>query len=261
MVANKNLEKIVRTLLSDSKVSQFSMDWILNSPQATEHSVREVYRFLRGKGLKDDKIASQAHLLGRNPETIERNYQRLSALGLKDDKIASLAELLGIYHETIERNYKRLSALGLKEHKIASQAELLGRDPETIERNYKNHIILLRQDYKDRTSGRDLLLTYAQLLGIPSDTIESNVQFLYSIGVGYNNGILLGTTPQLKRKKMAWMLRELFDYKSLPQDQRKDSIEGLYDFIRDNPRILTMSINYLEKNKDALREKSSRYIR
>jgi len=48
---------------------------------------------------------------------------------------------------------------GLKDDKIATLAHLLGRDPETIERNYQHHIRLLRQDYEDRNSGRELLST------------------------------------------------------------------------------------------------------
>ncbi|MDA1196983.1 MAG: hypothetical protein O2779_03405, partial [Nanoarchaeota archaeon] len=161
----------------------------------------------------------------------------------------------------IERNYQRLSALGLKDDKIASQAQLLGRDPETIERNYQHHVGLLRQDYRDRTSGRELLTNQAQLLGITPETITTNVQFLYSLGIDYNDAFLLGTTPQLKRKKMAWMLRELFNYGTLPEEQRRDAIDGLYNFIRADPRILIKSINSLERSKDRLREKVEQYRR
>ncbi len=290
MAVKENLERIVGELFPNSQIASFSMDWILNSPRATEDSVIEVYRFLRGKGLKDDKIASRAELLGMNPETIERNYQRLSALGLKDDKIASRAELLGMNPETIERNYRLLSALGLKDDKIASQAQLLGRDPETIERNYQrlsalglkddkiasqaqllgmnpetiernyqNHIGLLRRSYQDRTSGRDLLTSQAQLLGISPETMNANVQFLHGVGINYDDAFLLGTTPQLKRKKIAWMLRELFDYRNLVQERRRDAIDGLYDFIRDDPRVLTKSVTSLERSKDSLRERVAQY--
>ena len=221
MIVRERLESILEELLPDNGIGQFSLDWILDSPRATEESVKDAYRMLKCCGLKDDKIASRADLLGKDPETIERNYQRLSALGLKDDK-------------------------------IASQAHLLGRDPETIERNYQNHIGLLRQNYQDRASGRDLLTNQAQLLGMPPETTNANVQFLHGIGIDYNNAFLLGSTPQLKRKKMAWMLRELFDYRTLPQEQRRDAINGLYDFIRDSSKILIKSIDSMEKNKDKL---------
>ena len=216
-------------------------------------TIERNYKSLSKLGLKDDKIASQAHLLGRDPETIERNYKSLSKLGLKDDKIATQAHLLGMNPETIERNYKALSKLGLKDDKIASRAELLGRDPETIERNYKSHLKLLRQNYQDRNSGKELLLNQAQLLGIPAETIEASVQQLSSLGINYNNGILLGTTAQLKRKKMAWILREIFDYRN--SLDKKQTIREMYSFIKTNPRYLTKSIPTLERAKIKMLEK------
>jgi len=292
MIVRESLESILRGLFPDSEVAGFSSDWILNNPRVTKDSVIKVYRFLSGKGLKDNKIASRADLLGMNPETIERNYQRLSALGLKDNKIASRADLLGrdpetiernyqmlsalglkddkiathahllgMNPETIERNYQMLSALGLKDDKIATNAHLLGRGPETIERNYRHHVGLLRLDYNDRTSGRELLTNQAQLLGISPETINENVQYLNNLGVDYNDAFLLGTTTQLKRKKMAWMLRELFDYRNLNQERRRDAIAGLYDFVRNDPRVLTKSISSMKKAKDKLRERATQYKR
>ena len=230
MITRESLDGIMEELFPNIEIAQFSADWILNSPRATEESTRKVYEFLKGNGLKDDKIASQAHLLGMNPETIERNYQRLSALGLKDDK-------------------------------IATNAHLLGRDPENIERNYQHHVGLLRQNYQDRTSGRDILTNQAQLLGISPETINANVQSLYGLGIDYHDAFLLSSTPQLKRKKMVWMLRELFDYRDIMPEQRKNTINSLYDFIRDNPRILTNSIISMYRTIEKLREKALQYRR
>ena len=134
-------------------------------------------------------------------------------------------------------------------------------NPETIERNYQNHIGLLRQNYQDRTSGRDILTNQAQLLGISPETTNANVQFLYGLGIDYYDAFLLGTTTKLKRKKMAWMLRELFDYRNLNQEQRRDAIAGLYDFVRNDPRVSTKSISSMEKAKDKLRERATQYKR
>ncbi|MCK5283125.1 MAG: hypothetical protein KAK00_06970 [Nanoarchaeota archaeon] len=259
MIAKGNLDAIVNELLPDVDVPNFSIDWILNSPNATEDSVRKVYEFLKNKGLTNDKIASNAELLSLNPETIERNYQRLSSLGLKDEKIVTLAHLLGMNPETIERNYQRLSSLGLKDEKIASQAQLLGMNPETIERNYRGHIGLLRKEYQDRASGRELLTNYPSLLGTHPQTINANVQYLHSIGMDYGKGVLLGTTTQLKRKKMAWMLRELFDYKQLSDEQKPEAIRALYNFVRENPNYLIKSISTMERTKDKIREKVTTY--
>ena len=259
----KDLDSLLEELLPTefTRVNTFSIDWILNSPEATEDSVRKVYGLLCGYGLTDTKIASQAALLGMNPETIERNYQNLKKYGLTDKKIASRADLLERDPETIERNYQNLKKYGLTDEKIATNAALLGMNPETIERNYQNHISLLRQDYTNRNSGRELLQGQAQLLGIPPETIEANVQFLHHRGIDYNNGLLLGTTAQLKRKKMAWMLRELFDYRQTASEDKEAVIGSLYDFVRDNPNLLVPSISTLEKRMDKLREKAKDYLK
>ena len=219
MIKTKTLD----ALLEGHKVSDFSRKWVEHS-DTNEEKIRRAYETLKRIGLTDDKIASRAELLGRDPETIERNYQALSKLGLKDDK-------------------------------IASRAELLGRDPETIERNYQHHVGLLRQNYKDKNSGRYILTSQAQLLGIPPETINANVQYLNSLGIDYNNGILLGTTSQLKRKKAAWILREVFDYKNVPETEKQETVKRMYKFVRENPRYLVKSISALEKEKDKIKQK------
>ncbi len=285
-----NKTKTLEALLKSHEISDFSRTWIEKS-NTNEENIKGIYKILKrigltddkiasraellgmapetieknykrlsALGLKDDKIASRAELLGRDPETIERNYKALSKLGLKDEKIASRAELLGMAPETIERNYKALSKLGLKDEKIASRADLLGRDPETIGRNYKAHIGLLRQYYEDRNSGKNLLTSQAQLLGIPPETINANVQYLTSMKIDYNNAFLLGTTVQLKRKKMAWILRELFNYRQIPEDKKQETIQRMYEFVKENPRYLVKSISALEKAKDKIEEKISLII-
>ena len=250
----RNYQKLSALGLKDDKIASQAQLLGMN-PETIEKN----YQRLSALGLKDDKIATLAQLLGRDPETIERNYQRLSALGLKDDKIASRAELLGMNPETIERNYQKLSALGLKDEKIASQVQLLGRNQETIERNYQHHIGLLRQNHQDRASGRDLLFRYANLLGISPETINANVQYLYDRRIDYNNGILLSTTTQIKRKKISWLLREVFDYKSLNQREKKRAILSAYSLVREKPQLCIYSIATLEKKKHKLREKAANY--
>jgi len=160
--------------------------------------------------------------------------------------------------ETIERNYQALRRLGLTDSRIAANANLLGRDPETVKRNYEGHVGLLGQDYTNRKSGRDFLLIYANLLGIPTETIEANVQFLSSHDINYSNGFLLGTTPKLKRKKMSWLLREIFNY-NLEADvsEKRETIYKMRQFIRENPNVLIYSINTLERKREKLREKLS----
>lgn len=278
-------QKVLEELLGELEVSYFSISWIERS-KADEDTIRQNYEFLREiglsnkeiasqahlvsmgpetiqkhyqalqeLGLSDEKIAAQAQLLAMNPETIQRNYQTLKELGLSDKKIAGFAHLLGRKPETIRRNHQRLQEFGLSKEKIASQAALLARNPKSIQRNYQHHVGLLRQDYQDRNSGKGLLINQANLLGIPPETMEANVQYLHSIYIDYNDGPLLGTRSQTKRKKLAWMLRELFDYRKAHEEDKRGLIERLYDFVRDNPRLLANSINSLERNKEKLRKK------
>jgi len=261
MITTTEMKNLLDTLLHGYGISEFSLDWITGSQGTDENSITATYQALQNLGLSNEKIASQAHLLGMNPDTTERNYKALQNLGLSNEKIASQAYLLGMNPDTIERNYKALQNLGLSNEKIASRAELLGRDPDTIERNYQHHIGLLRTDYKDRESGKGVILNQAQLLGIPPETIEANVQYLVSIGVNYySNAALLGTRPQTKRKKIAWILRELIGYEHLLPGQKKRALSGVYDFIYNNPGILSKSINSMEKNRDDLKKRVLAYV-
>ncbi|MEK6951662.1 MAG: hypothetical protein AABX29_01475, partial [Nanoarchaeota archaeon] len=65
MITKDKLESILEGF--NLEISTFSLDWILNNQRATQESVRQVYHILKGFGLKDDKIATQAQLLGRDP--------------------------------------------------------------------------------------------------------------------------------------------------------------------------------------------------
>ncbi len=252
------MTQVLEEILKGHRISDFSRKWIEDSA-TDDDTIRAVYEALKRMGLSDSKIASHAHLLGMNPDTINRNYQILSTLGLSDSKIASKAELLSRNPDTINRNYQRLSTLGLSDSKIALHAHLLGRDPDTIDRNYQNHVGLLRQNYQDRNSGKDILLQQAPLLGVSSDTLEANVQWFTDRNLDYGNGVLLGTKPQTKRKKLAWILREVFDYRKHPQDQRREVINNMYQFVADNPSLMIKSTRALERMKDKLIEKATQY--
>lgn len=254
------MTQILEKILKKRQISDFSRGWIKNTT-IDDNTIKVTYRILKKIGLSDSKIATQAQLLGRNPDTIERNYQNLSDLGLKDSKIASQAHLLSMNPNTIERNHQRLLDLGLKDSKIASKAGLLNMNPDTIEKNYESHIRLLKQNYQDRYFGKQILLQQAQLLGVSPETFEANVQWFAERNLDYGNGMLLGTKPQTKRKKLAWMLRELFDYREVPEYQRKETIRSMYNFVRSNPNLLLKSIKALEKVKSKLRGEVEFYNR
>lgn len=291
MAAEKGLEAALAELFEGRKVSGFCRDWLLNETNATEESVRKNYRFLQSIGVGKDKIAVHAYLLGkepevleknyeylssfgingrilascaslfgRNPETIENNYKRLSELGMSYAGIASCAYLLGRNPETIDKNYSALSCLGLEDKKIASLPSLLARDPASVKKNFQHHVSLLRGSDGERSPGRDLLRKNPRLLATSRETFEANVQFLYSRGIDYHNSFLLGTTPGNKRKKMTWMLREVFGYRHLPEDEKRNAIYGMYKLISSEPRMLKKSINTMENEKDKLKTKALEYM-
>ena len=125
-MSQNDLELLLSELFGNVKVDSFGIEWILNSPGATEYSVREVYQFLKNKDVKDERIASHASLLGKDPDTLEKHYENLKGMGLTDSKIASQASLLGLSPDTLEKNYENLKGMGLTDSKIASQASLKG---------------------------------------------------------------------------------------------------------------------------------------
>ncbi len=71
--------------------------------------------------------------------------------------------------------------------------------------------------------------------------------------------MLLGTKTQTKRKKLAWILREVFDYRTHPQDQRREVINNMYKFVADNPHLMIKSTKALEGMKEKLVEKAEQY--
>lgn len=213
--------QVLREILKGHKISGFLIEWI-------------------GYSLTDE-------------DTMRESYKTLKRIGLTDEKIASRANLLGMDSESIKRNYQALRKLGLENKNIVLKPELLGRNPNTIQNNYQHLVGLLRQNYEDRESGRELIVSQPQLLEIKPETINANIQFLHSRGIDYNKGNLLGTTSQLKRKKMAWMLREIFDYRT--SENKGETIDKMYEFIKRNPKYLAKSISYLERAKDEIKNR------
>lgn len=219
-------------------------------------TINSSYRKLKDLGISDKEIQRNARLLLRNPVSLERNYQALKKLGLSEEKIARCASLLICLPETIERNHQALQQLGLTNKTIISNPRLLVLRPETIERNYRHQIELLRGNHTDRNSGRDVLVAKPLLLGTSPAIVEANIQYLSFNHIEYfHNEFLLATTVQSKRRKLAWMLRELLDYRDTPFGQRRKKIERLYKFVSKKPRLLLESISLLEKRKVKLKEK------
>ena len=262
VMSRNDLELLLSELFGNVKVDSFGTEWILRSPGATEDSVRESYQFLKSKDISDTKIATNAKLLGWDQETLWNNYRNLEEMGLNKTRIASHADLLGWDQETLWNNYHNLEEMGLNKEQIATNATLLSKNPKSIRSKYDLFVGLLRDDYADRNSGKEVILKKPGLLTSSRVTVESSTQFLYSLGLDAGkNSWLLGTTMKKKREKMTWMLREVFDYGEAPLEKKKDLIHSMHDMVRDRPNLLFRSVNYLEERKDELREKAVDYLK
>ena len=55
------------------------------------------------------------------------------------------------------------------------------------------------------------------------------------------------------------MLQELFNSENTIQNKKHDSIQQVYQFVRDNPSVLVNSIHYFEQHKDKLLQKVAKY--
>jgi hypothetical protein len=175
---------IVRTtlkrLLPDdyTRITEFLIEYIAESRYVKEsiepeEAVTKAFEKLKELHLKEEKIASQAQLLGHDPETLQRNFEFLrDNLHIKKGKIAGRAQLLGRDPETLQRNFDFLrDTLHLKRERIAELAQLLWRDPETLQRNFE----FLRD--KLRIKGGKIA-SQAQLLGNDPETLQRNFEFL-----------------------------------------------------------------------------------
>ncbi|NYZ77690.1 hypothetical protein H0O02_05260 [Candidatus Micrarchaeota archaeon] len=235
MAQGDAIREIINTRLDELNPTTRS---ILEHSQ--DETVRKAYAKLLELGLTGEKIASQAQLLGRDPEMLQRNADALKKLGLTDEKIATNAALLGRDPETLQRNADALKKLGLTGEKITSRAELLGRDPETLQRNYE----CLRRFFS-----KDEITANAQLLGISKNTLLGSVQFLSALGVDYHKlPFACGTKVGTKRKKIAVLLREKYNYDAnLNENERRELAEKAREFVRARPYILKMGEKAIKK--------------
>jgi len=237
---NDNYKKLKGMGLSSSKIC--SRAGLLGRDP---YSIEENYEELMELGLNDKTICSRVELLDKNFEGVRNSYDNLRKIGLNDRQIFSNASLLGRNPQTIIKNYNNLRKIGLADEKICSRAELLANDPQSISRNYSN----LR-----RFLDKKAIITQAQLLSISKSTIESNVQYLSHLEIRSDDckyAMMLGTSVQTKRKKILWLMREIFEYKS-------NAMEKTYGLIRKDSRLLIDSFSALEKKKENLKEKYCR---
>ncbi len=253
-------EELLRELIGDrlDELNPTTREILERVPDET---VRKTYAKLLELGLTKEKIASQAQLLGRNPETIQRNAEFLMQLGLTKQKIATLAQLLSYNPETIQRNAEFLMQLGLTKEKIATNAHLLGMNPETIQRNAE---FLMQLGLT-----KEKIASQAHLLGMNPETIQRNAEFLMQLGLTKekmaSQAHLLGRDPETLQRNYEF-LRRFYSRKDILENpqylgySRKTAfahVSYLYEFGVNHEQFLVITTPKCKRKKVAvlLREK------
>jgi hypothetical protein len=224
-------------------------------------TLKKNYFLLKSRGYSREKIANYPKLLTLNQSNLVLKENKLEELGISREKILKHPWMVQSHIKTLKEKYRNLKKIGISDKNIFNQISLMARSDSSINKNYQNSVGLLRQDYSDRKSGRDLICRNPRLLDFSSASVESTVQHLSSIGLDYHNAVLLSSSPRRKREKIAFMLREFFDYdSSFPDKQKKEKIHVLYSFLAINNYILTRSLVWLERNREKLNEKIHKFI-
>jgi hypothetical protein len=189
---------------------------------------------LEGLGIRGKKLSTNPRLLGMNPCSLQRNILILRRLGITRRKMATNASLLGKKLDTVVKGAQLLERIGLTKAAIANNAQLLLKNLESIRRNYGS----LRGLFSRRA-----ICHNAQLLGNSPDTALSSVQFMYDLGVDHEaNAARCGTTTQCKRLKIVELARAKFGCSAdLPKGERMELLARAREFTRQHPVVLSMS--------------------
>ncbi len=228
--------------------------------------IRENYDFLRKNlGISHRTISNQLQLLTLGHNKLDEIYEKLKDWGFSFEAMARCPSLLGNHPETLQRKFDFLEIkLGVARKKIAVHPSLLTISLESLESRYNNHRKSLQTYSLNDDQAALLIRKNPQLLQIPETTFDSNLTYLSYIGLDipteYNLAQLLSTRPSTKRKKLAWILREVCGYSFALPEKRSELIHTLYDFISSNTNTLVHSISYLEKYRDRLKLKYQKYL-
>jgi hypothetical protein len=192
------------------ELPQITGEYFVGSPVSTLEA--NIHVLKTEFGLKPDKIAQCASLLGRDPDTLRTNFNVLrTEFGLKPDKIAQCASLLGSNPDTLRTNFNVLKTeFGLKPDKIAQCASLLGRDPDTLRTNFN----VLKTEF-----------------GLKPDKIATCAS-------------LLTSNPDTLRMKALWFNQRSMDFKNDPSmlGQDMDHIKENFEFFTHICKISPKSI-------------------
>ncbi len=181
------IEDVLKELLGKhfSKVSKFCLDFM--GGKQNEDGIRKTFEYLQKLGIKTEKIAMNACLLGRNSGTIKDHYDKLISLGISPQKTATNTSLLGRNSEIIQKHYDKLINLGISPQKIVMNAPLLTMNPETIKDHYDKLIRLGISPQK--------IITQTSLLFRNPESIQDYYNYLTNIIKLEKNKIL--DQPQL----------------------------------------------------------------
>jgi hypothetical protein len=213
------------------------------------------FMLLKRKRISPRDIVKSAHVLALPERQFEDSLGFLKKLRLPKTRFVRVLKLLGYRTETLKNAYEELTGkIGVQRRKVVLYPELLAI-PKPFERYSELRSVL----------PKDEILKHPILLRSAKETVEGNVLFLSTHGIP-RRPALLATAPSAKRMKVAWLLRELFDYGKLDSIDKLVAVEGVREILRKNPGLLLAKTSRMNERWTALasqhgREKALEKIR
>ncbi|TAL51465.1 MAG: hypothetical protein EPN86_06590 [Nanoarchaeota archaeon] len=220
----------------------------------------DIYTAFMGLDIAIDAIPKTPRLFYRSRKLLESRYRKLVELRINEKVIRENPELLLAPPENVKANFDFLFKIGLDYGQIVENVDLLCRSPMTLRKNYQHHVGLLREDYEDRSSGRKHIIAQPGLVGTNEAMVESNVQYLDSLGVNYLSSLLLITKPATKRLKIGWILREILGYRTALDEDKPKLLATAVGYASEHPSFLIHSIDYLESHNEELAISVGKYM-
>jgi hypothetical protein len=119
-------------------------------------------------------------------------------------------------------------------------------NPDTIRQNWQN----LRNYFN-----AEVIRDSPALLGCSQETLAANQQFLAAYGIRTDIPLLYSASPKLKREKIVWIAKNVFNTHMLNEYERKEAISKLRMLVSKHPnKTIVPSINQLSRNIDKLKK-------
>ncbi len=217
---------------------------VTNNP--TRSATRSV-NFGSDAGLNRD-MGNGGHIAGRGRDPLKRLQNGINKVMKREEEYGKIVKAIGIPEE----KFMHIDSL----HTIS---------PATLKRYYNANVGLLRCDPSERASGRGSITANPALLSISPGKLLWNLQYMEHLGINLQEdtspksyllkGHFLMTTPMTKRKKIAFMLREMTDYSKSDRDGKRLIIESLYQVVRENTSYLGLSEKRMMELKEKIKSK------